>query len=220
MGCGGIYQIQNQSNGNRYVGSTVNLNKRWAAHLCTLRHRRHDNQHLQRAFDKYGEGAFAFCVIEHIDDALRLIPREQYYLNILKPEYNMAPTAGSSLGYRHTEEARRKMSELWTAKRRQVRREMLEGKAVSNETRGKMSRAWTAERRQAQGDRIRGVALSEETRAKISVAMKGKIVSDATRQKLSEALRGRSLNEETRRKISKARKAYWRRIRAEQSESI
>ncbi|KAF2135058.1 uncharacterized protein K452DRAFT_240071, partial [Aplosporella prunicola CBS 121167] len=34
-----------------------------------------------------------------------LIQREQYYLDLLKPEYNILRTAGSSAGYNHTEAA-------------------------------------------------------------------------------------------------------------------
>lgn len=33
------------------------------------------------------------------------IKREQYYMNIYKPEYNVYQTAGSPRGYKHTEEA-------------------------------------------------------------------------------------------------------------------
>ena len=37
--------------------------------------------------------------------------REQYYMDLLKPEYNILKTAGSSLGYQHLEEAKKKISE-------------------------------------------------------------------------------------------------------------
>ena len=37
--------------------------------------------------------------------------REQYYLDLLKPKYNILKTAGSSLGYPHSEEAKKKISE-------------------------------------------------------------------------------------------------------------
>lgn len=33
------------------------------------------------------------------------IKREQYYIDLYKPEYNIYQTAGSPLGYKHTEEA-------------------------------------------------------------------------------------------------------------------
>lgn len=123
----GIYQIKNQVNGKRYIGSAVNLTKRWQNHLSDLRLSRHHNLHLQRAFEKYGEAVFAFAALEAVEDAFQLIPREQHYLDTLKPEYNISPTAGSSLGIRRTEETRRKLSEAH------------KGHPVSEETRRKMS---------------------------------------------------------------------------------
>jgi len=38
-----------------------------------------------------------------------LLEREQYYLDNLQPEYNIVKTAGSTLGYKHTEESLEKM---------------------------------------------------------------------------------------------------------------
>ena len=34
----------------------------------------------------------------------KAIEREQYYLDLLKPEYNICKTTGSTLGFKHTEE--------------------------------------------------------------------------------------------------------------------
>lgn len=39
----------------------------------------------------------------------KLLSREQFYLDNLKPEYNIAQTAGSTLGYKHTDESIAKM---------------------------------------------------------------------------------------------------------------
>lgn len=38
--------------------------------------------------------------------------RENYYITTLQPEYNILQKAGSSLGYKHSEETRKKMREL------------------------------------------------------------------------------------------------------------
>jgi hypothetical protein len=37
------------------------------------------------------------------------ISREQYYLDLLNPEYNLCKTAGSCLGYKHTQEGQANM---------------------------------------------------------------------------------------------------------------
>lgn len=106
----GIYQIKNQINGHRYIGSAVNLRNRWLGHLSGLRRQRHRNRHLQAAFKKYGEDAFVFSVLEYVRELGKLIECEQHYLDALHPEYNIESVAGSSLGVRRTEETRRKMT--------------------------------------------------------------------------------------------------------------
>ena len=108
----GVYEIRNR-NGKRYIGSSINLKERGQHHLSMLRARQHGNRHLQRAFDKDGESAFMFSVLERVEDSARLIEREQYFFDILKPEYNLSLTADSrySLGHHHSEETKKKMSE-------------------------------------------------------------------------------------------------------------
>src|SRR5579884_504761 len=112
----GVYRIRNLLNGKVYVGSTsTGFRRRWGMHRNRLRAGRHANQHLQAAWDKYGEAAFAFEVLEVVADAAEVLPREQDWLDRLEPwrpevGYNISPTAGSCLGYRHDASARRKMS--------------------------------------------------------------------------------------------------------------
>lgn len=217
----GIYQIKNQVNGNRYIGSAVNLKQRWAVHLSTLRHNTHNNLHLQAAFNKYGESAFAFSVLESVGDTLQLIPREQHYLDTLLPEYNISQVAGSPLGYQHTKEARRKMSEMQRGRTRSEETcrkisEVHRGKHVSAETRHKISMA------------LKGRVLSDEHCRKMSEAMSGKRHpmygkhhSEETRKKMSEAKKGerhpnygKHHSAETKRKMSEAKTEYWRQLRA------
>lgn len=62
----GIYMIENTVSGMRYIGQSDNISKRWAQHRSDLRGNRHDNDHLQKAFNKYGEGAFVFRVLEEV----------------------------------------------------------------------------------------------------------------------------------------------------------
>ena len=44
----GIYEILNTVNGKRYIGSAVNLAKRWKEHRTGLNRKDHANQILQR----------------------------------------------------------------------------------------------------------------------------------------------------------------------------
>lgn len=50
---------------------------------------------------KYGYNKFSIDILEYCESSL-LIKREQYYLDTLKPEYNILKITGSSLGYKHS----------------------------------------------------------------------------------------------------------------------
>ena len=178
----GIYAIRNRANDKRYVGSAVDLEWRWQGeHLDDLRRGQSHNRHLQNAFNKYGEEAFEFIVLEYVDDPEMLIPREQHYIDEVWPEcYNICPKAGSSLGMTQSEETRRKNSEAHR------------GKHPSEETRRKLSESWTSERRR-----------------QFSEARGGHLTSEETRRKISEARRGHSMSEETRRKLSESVRQFW-----------
>lgn len=126
----GIYKIINLKNGKFYIGSSNNLAKRWTDHLYRLRNHKHLNKHLQNAFDKYGESAFAFVVIEFnpswTNDELRA--REQEYLDYyfkICPEkfYNMAPKAVGGNSTNFSEEALQSISE----KNRKLTKKQIEG---------------------------------------------------------------------------------------------
>jgi group I intron endonuclease len=58
---------------------------------------------------KYGYSNFRLEILEYCESE-DVVAREQYYLDLLKPEYNILSTAGSSLGYKHTTEYLAKMS--------------------------------------------------------------------------------------------------------------
>lgn len=201
----GVYQIENQANGNCYVGSALNLRRRWSQHLTRLRHNGHCNQHLQRAFDKYGENAFAFSVLQAVEDRGQLIAREQHFIDIVQPEYNIAPVAGSALGRPCSPETRRKLSEALSGERHPNYGRAFSEAHCRNLAEAQKGRPCTAEMRKKISDSLKGQAFSEERRAKISEALRGERNPNY----------GKCLTEEHRRNISIAQKARWRRVRAE-----
>ena len=85
----GIYMIINLINGNRYIGSSKNIQQRLQTHRSNLRNNHHCNIHLQNAWNKYGEAKFDYSILEFCEENIR-INREQYYVNTLKPEYNIS----------------------------------------------------------------------------------------------------------------------------------
>ncbi len=106
----GIYKIANKVTRDYYIGSSVDINKRFIRHKTDLKHNNHGNIYLQRIHNKYGIDNLSFEIIEYVGNKNNLIAREQYYFDILKPEYNLQKIAGSNLGYKPSAETRKKIS--------------------------------------------------------------------------------------------------------------
>ena len=60
----GVYQIRNVLNNRVYIGSTIDFKVRWQQHIKNLRKNKHNNCFLQADFNKCGEPAFVFEVVE------------------------------------------------------------------------------------------------------------------------------------------------------------
>jgi group I intron endonuclease len=198
----GIYKIRNTINEHCYIGSAVNIKERWREHRRDLFKNKHHSKYLQRAWNKYGEACFEFSIIE-VCEPSTLIVREQYHINVLKPEYNIAPIAGSVLGLRHTEETRRKIS-LANKGRPSPRL----GIKTTVEAVEKMRNALkTPEIQRKLSMWQKGKPKSIEHRAKLAEANKGKKHSPETIAKMSAAQTGKKASEETRKKLSIARRS-------------
>jgi group I intron endonuclease len=117
----GIYRIRHIESNKGYIGSAVNFRVRWNGHIGTLRRQTHRNSYLQNAFNKYGESAFIFEIIEYVEDKTKLIEREQYWIDFYKAAnenygYNISPTAGNTLGRICTEETKKRISKAQIGK--------------------------------------------------------------------------------------------------------
>ncbi len=184
----GIYKITNVVNNKCYVGSTINADRRWNGHKRALKKQIHCNRYLQRAWDKYGEQSFTFEIIENVLDKSRLIEREQYYLNTLKPEYCIRKIAvDSNAGLIWTTSSKKKLSKQRKGRKlSKIWKENISlsqtGKKHSEETKRKIGLAH------------KGIRLSEETKKKISIAKTGRLASEETKQKLSSLRKGRKPN--------------------------
>lgn len=67
MGCG-IYKISNKKNGKIYIGSSVDVDKRWLQHKINLIENNHYNSDLQQDYNKYGKEAFEFKTMKEVDE--------------------------------------------------------------------------------------------------------------------------------------------------------
>jgi group I intron endonuclease len=97
------------------VGSSANLGYRFSRYF-SFNYISYPkvNMLINKALIKYGYANFSLEILEYCDPAL-VISREQYYMDLLKPVYNMAKIAGSPLGYKHTAESRAKMGGIRSA---------------------------------------------------------------------------------------------------------
>lgn len=106
----GIYLIVNLINGKRYIGSSREIYGRLHDHWHNLKNNCAHNIHLQNSWNKNGEDAFVWAILEYCDESVRF-EREQYYIDILKPEYNLTTNVVANFGHSPSEESRKKISE-------------------------------------------------------------------------------------------------------------
>jgi group I intron endonuclease len=171
----GIYKIVNRVNGKYYIGSSKDIYDRWKEHKQYLIHKYHPNDYLQHAWNKYGEDAFDFVIIEKLlENELKNI--EQKYLDKIKgtpsiaynlrydavggemSEYSKKKIGDKNRGKKRTIEARLKMS--LSAKNRPP---------TSKETKHKISLSKIGNK-----NHNFGKILSKETKLKLSKSNGGK----------------------------------------------
>lgn len=98
----GIYFIVHKKSLKRYVGKAKDLKRRLSTHWSELKHNKHDNDHLQNAYNLYGKDAFFVvttpCAVEN------LLEREQYFIDTMWDMcYNICKIANQPpITYGHT----------------------------------------------------------------------------------------------------------------------
>lgn len=227
-----IYQITNMLNGKFYIGSAVSFPRRVWTHKNRLRMGVHHNKHLQAAWNKYGEAAFVFEVIEEVPEHLDLHAVESGYLRKhfrTSVCYNLTVSATApGLGktgklnpmwgktFSHSEETKAKIGlaaafRVQTEGEKAKRSASMMGHDVSEETKELLRVA-----RSAQPDPRLGKTHSDETKERIrqaklanpTRAWLGKARSEDTKKKIGDAQRGkpkgegRTVSEEGRAKIA------------------
>ena len=150
MKISGIYKIESQIKPNRcYIGSSVNIKKRWNHHYNDLRNNKHYSQKLQRHYNKYGEHDLLFSIIENCDKD-KLIEKEQYYIDLHEPYFNNSPTAGNVTGFKRSKET------------------------INKQRKSMIGKKWTKEQRERFSNKVKGIPKSKEHKKKLSEALKGR----------------------------------------------
>lgn len=198
----GIIYKAEFKNGKVYIGQTTrSFKKRKREHLNALYD---ENVVFHNAIIKYGKSSIAWSVIDTADSLDELNEKEKYWIAFYNSHihfknsngYNMTIGGDSTLGWKPSEETKRKISEANKGK--------LKGKNNPQYGKtGELSTWWgrkhTKEEKQKIGDGNREKTLSQETKDKISIANSGK----------NNGNYGKKFSKETRKKMSESRKKYW-----------
>jgi len=129
----GIYKIWFEHNPDKiYVGSALGYKGkylsqkgfrfRWRIHLCDLKSNKHHSVKLQNSYNKYKIDEIRFEIIEMCHPEIGLI-REQYWIDFYdsyKKGLNSKQNATTMLGFRHSEDTRKSMSETHNRKFNEV----------------------------------------------------------------------------------------------------
>jgi group I intron endonuclease len=182
MACG-IYKITNTINGKCYIGSAVDLDRRKKEHFRGHR----TNKVLKQAMKKYGKENFTFEVLEECTTR-EMLSLEQLNIDLHRVVkgwnqlYNIAPTAGSQLGTKRSEETRKKISEVQKGKKhseesKKLMSEVKKGKQHTEEAKKLMS---DAKKGKYVGNKnpMYGKQHTEETKQLMSSQRKEKYVGD------------------------------------------
>lgn len=171
----GVYCIENIINHKRYIGQSIDVYQRWKTHRYLLNKNKHDNDYLQKAWNKYGEDNFIFNILEQC---------ERNELGKIETKYiKMYQTLNEDYGYNLQSGGVTKYF-------------------LSDATKQKISQALVGKMAGEKNPRY-GKPLSEEVKEKISKANTNP--SEATRQKMREARLGTKASEETKKKMSEQR---------------
>lgn len=210
----GIYAITNTANGKQYIGSAVHIAARWRLHRHKLRINEHHSPRMQNAWNKYGEEAFDFSVLEVVADKTDLLKREQYWLDAKEATgprgYNVLATAGSRLGHKVSDAVREAMSKRMSTPEAKARgRLFMLGRKSSPETIEKMRNSKRGQLNDIEAmrkcwDANKGRKHTEEARKKMSLAMKGRVPSEETRAKWSAIRTGKTQSDESKNKKREA----------------
>lgn len=214
----GIYKIVNIVNNKLYIGKAFNINNRFRRHIYELNNNKHNNEHLQSVWNKYGEKNFKFEILKecHIDD---LNDNEEYFIRYYSSnnrKYGYNKTIGGDGGDTFTnnirkEEIREKQSKALKGRTpwNKDKHNCFDECAIQKISSANTGKKRTLEQRQNISNAVKGKKRSDTVRQNISNGKKGKshvAPSDETIEKIRQSNLGKKRSEETRQNISNSKK--------------
>jgi group I intron endonuclease len=165
-----IYQITNMITGDYYVGSAQSFARREWQHRYDLKRGAHKNPHMQASWNKYGEEAFVFEVLEEHPEDQDILAVENGYLHqhVGNPNcFNINRDAYQSrLGQILSQDTKDAISQSRKGKHAGSNH-YRHGQTVSDEVRAKISAA-----QKGRPSPMKGKQMSEHGRANVSASVK------------------------------------------------
>jgi len=104
-----LYQIVHIESGRKYVGQTSRIAiKRWREHIYKLRKNKHDNCHLQAAWNKHGESAFEFQIVKEFNSLDEL---NQAEIDLIKNGSDLYNLTEGGNGFHHKNRSKKAIGE-------------------------------------------------------------------------------------------------------------
>ena len=176
----GIYSIVNNINGKVYIGQSIDIYKRWKAHI-----HRDSMSLIHRAIQKYGEQNFTFSIIKSVssDSPINRILLNCYECFFIKQYdatnrdkgYNIT-SGGNSFTHSVSAETRKKIGDKNRGRKHSP-------EAISKIRASNLGRKHSAEtkRKIAEGQKKRA-PTSDETRRKIGDASRRRVETEISRE--------------------------------------
>lgn len=108
----GIYIIENIISSFKYIGLSLNIEKRFTYHKRRLEYNKHSNEHLQYSYNKNGVSSFTYSILEECTEEL-ICEREKYwilYYSSFDRKFGYNKTYGGEFG-RVSEEINKRRTE-------------------------------------------------------------------------------------------------------------
>ncbi|AEW47209.1 putative endonuclease [Bacillus phage BCP78] len=167
-----IYKAVNKINGKVYVGKTTGaLERRKRQHKHAAKSEK-NKSYFHKALLKYGWENFSWEVIDTATDCDELNIKEIFWIKQLEANtsakgYNLTIGGDGKVGYTHTEEARKRMSEARKGKKmsEDLKKKLIEintGREHTEEAKKKISDAQIGKPRKTKGERNGFSKLTEK----------------------------------------------------------